>query len=84
MPLANCSRPSTRRVYCRFEKTQPKKRVINKLSSGVVTFGNATPPIELYEGPTDRRHVKEQTPPGTVRAVEKPPIGGNPTKRVSR
>jgi hypothetical protein len=37
------------------------------LASGVVTFGDAPPPVPLYEGPTDRRHVKK---PPTHKGVD--------------
>jgi len=31
-----------------------------------VTFGDASPPIELYDGPTDRRSVKTDVSSGKV------------------
>ena len=42
-----------------FETVQPKKRKLQTAAGGVVTIGDATPPVELYSGPTGRRHVKE-------------------------
>jgi hypothetical protein len=46
------------RLFLRFEQMEVKNRKLNKLASGVVTFGSAPPPITLYEGPTGRREVK--------------------------
>ncbi len=43
------------RVFLRFQKLPVKKRVLNKLAGGSVTFGDAPPPIALYAGPTGRR-----------------------------
>ena len=43
------------RLFLRFEEIQPKKRKINKVAGGVVTFGSSPPPVGLYEGPTRRR-----------------------------
>ena len=43
------------RLFLRFEKIQVKRRLLNKVAGGVVTFGNAPPPVELYSGPTGRR-----------------------------
>ena len=46
------------RLYLRFDQTQPKKRMINKVAGGVVTFGSSPPPVGLYEGPTGRRALQ--------------------------
>ncbi len=46
------------RLFLRFQPMQVKKRVLNKMVSGVVTFGAAPPPVQPYEGPTGRRMVK--------------------------
>jgi hypothetical protein len=51
------------RLFLRFTEEKAKKRTINKLSGGVVTFGVTPPPVALYEGPTGRRHVKSPTNP---------------------
>jgi predicted GNAT family N-acyltransferase len=48
-------RMANARMFLRFERVQVKKRTLNKLKSGVVTFGNAPLPITLYAGPTGRR-----------------------------
>jgi hypothetical protein len=42
------------RLFLRFQEAQLNKRTINKLASGVVTFGSAPPPVALYDGPTGR------------------------------
>jgi hypothetical protein len=43
------------RLFLQFEESQPKKRTLNKVAGGVVTFGASPPPVGLYEGPTGRR-----------------------------
>jgi hypothetical protein len=43
------------RLFLCFEEVQPGKRIINRVSGGVVTFGETSPPVALYEGPTGRR-----------------------------
>ena len=43
------------RLFLRFRAVQVKKRLLNKLSSGVVVFGAAPNPIDIYRGPTGRR-----------------------------
>lgn len=46
------------KLYLSFRPEQVKKRVLNKLTGGEVTFGDALPPIEVYHGPTARSKVK--------------------------
>jgi DNA invertase Pin-like site-specific DNA recombinase len=46
------------RLFFRFKETPWKKRIVNKVASGVVTFGVAPPPVPLYEGPTGRRQLR--------------------------
>lgn len=46
------------RLFTRFRRTKQGKRTLNKLAGGVVTFGAAEPPVQLYDGPTDRKQVK--------------------------
>ena len=55
------------RLFLGFHAVKPKKRVINKIKAGVVTFGDAPPPIEIYEGPTARNKIK-----GPVTSVTEP------------
>lgn len=43
------------RLFLRFRPIRLKKRTLNKLETGVVTFGDAAPPIALYEGPTTKK-----------------------------
>jgi hypothetical protein len=49
------------KIFASFKPVQLKKRVVNRLSSGVVTFGTAEPPVPLYEGPTARKRIKSET-----------------------
>ena len=46
------------RLFLQFQKVRLKKRTVNRLSHGVVTFGVAAAPIELYVGPTGRRALQ--------------------------
>ncbi|MCH7727076.1 MAG: recombinase family protein [Planctomycetes bacterium] len=69
------------RLFLRFQPKQVKRRVLNKIVGGVVTFGTTPPPIELYTGPTGRRKIKGS---GTQSAAE--PIGcesPTPPERIS-
>ena len=34
-----------------------KKRTVNRVAGGHITFGTAPPPIQKYDGPTDRDHL---------------------------
>src|SRR5205085_10622111 len=57
----------------KFQEVQVGKRALNKLLSGVVTFGSTPPPISIYEGPTGRRGKRspassEDTGPCSPRA----------------
>lgn len=58
------------KLYLAFEPVTVKKRMINKIKSGVVTFGDAPPPIDVYRGPTSRKALKELT--GLDSAISKP------------
>ncbi|REJ90037.1 MAG: hypothetical protein DWQ34_18230, partial [Planctomycetota bacterium] len=46
------------RLFLAFRKQPLKKRVVNRLHAGVVTLGDAPPPIYIYSGPTARHKVK--------------------------
>jgi DNA invertase Pin-like site-specific DNA recombinase len=46
------------RLFVHFRQVQEKKRKLNKLVSGVVTFGSAAAPVEIYQGPTSRNKIK--------------------------
>jgi hypothetical protein len=48
------------RVFASFEPVQAKKRVLNRLLGGVVTFGDWLPPVALYESPTARKRIKSE------------------------
>lgn len=45
-------------VFVTFRDSLWGKRVVRRPSGGVITFGAAAPPIELYQGRTDRQSVK--------------------------
>ena len=49
------------RLFLAFTPTQVKKRVLNKVTAGIVTLGAAPPPVELYSGPTARNKVARQS-----------------------
>ncbi|MDA1052439.1 MAG: hypothetical protein O3C40_18425 [Planctomycetota bacterium] len=51
------------RLFLQFKPVQVKKRLLNKISGGVVTFCDAEPPISIYEGPTGRRRIKSEKNP---------------------
>ncbi len=46
------------RLFLGFHPVKVKSRTLNKIAGGVVTFGNAEPPIEIYQGPTARKKIK--------------------------
>ena len=50
------------RIFFRFQKVREGKRELNKVTGGVVTFGSAPPPIEIYSGPTARPKIKGPEP----------------------
>jgi hypothetical protein len=54
------------KLFARFHAVSVKKRVLNKLVSGVVTFGSTPPPVVLYGGPTARQKL---TNPATQSAA---------------
>jgi hypothetical protein len=66
------------RIFFRFEKRQWKKRVLDKVSGGVVTFGDAPPPVQLYSGPTGRKALKEALAASTAAD----PVGDGPRPDV--
>lgn len=49
------------RMFVRFEPMSLGKRTVNRVSSGVVTFGATAPPISLYDGPTGRRALSSRS-----------------------
>jgi DNA invertase Pin-like site-specific DNA recombinase len=53
--ITNC------RLFLDFEARKKGKRILNRLRAGVITFGDAAPPIEIYRGPTGRRALESQT-----------------------
>lgn len=53
--LGNLFQLVNAQLYVQFQPVKKLRRIENKLSGGILTFGNATPPITKYEGPTGRR-----------------------------
>jgi hypothetical protein len=51
------------RLFLRFHEVPWGKRKVNRVSGGVVTFGDAPPPITLYAGRTSRPEVLALMPP---------------------
>ena len=52
------------RLFLGFKQVQQGKRTLNRLSHGVVVFGNAEDPIEKYAGPTTPAKVKSKSAKG--------------------
>ena len=48
------------RMFLQFKPKKLTKRVVNKLVGGVVVFGGAEAPIEIYQGPTATSKLKEK------------------------
>ncbi|MGD0900977.1 MAG: hypothetical protein ABR915_24360 [Thermoguttaceae bacterium] len=48
-------RLSNARLFLRFRPVRVERRLLNKVAGGVVVFGAAPDPIEIYRGPTGRR-----------------------------
>lgn len=85
------------RLFLRFQPVQVKNRKLNKVAGGVVVFGAAPDPIEIYRGSTGRRALNYNgsaaslaAEPGKL-ALPKPPeatIGsgseGKSLRNVSR
>ncbi len=49
------------RLFLAFQSTPLRTRVVQRVASGVVTFGAAPAPVEIYSGRTDREAVKIQS-----------------------
>lgn len=72
------------KLYLQFEKRQVGKRELNKLVSGVATFGKTPSPIKLYDGPTARktldrsarRSSHDSTSPSDIKAENTSVSGG--------
>ncbi len=48
------------RMFLQFKPKKLTKRTVNKLVGGVVVFGEAETPIELYQEPTSTSQLKEK------------------------
>jgi hypothetical protein len=68
------------RLFAAFMPVKLKKRTVNKLSHGLVTFGCTPPPVPLYCGPTGRRELKH----GSTALPAAEPRGGVPHAASSR
>ncbi len=71
------------KAYFRFREEPQGKRLLRKLAGGVVTFGDAEPPVPLYAGPTARAAVKPPVPAADVRPAAKT-TGSKETTRGGR
>lgn len=49
------------RVFLGFEPVRLAKRTVNRVHCGKITFGSEAPPVEVYQGPTGRRALKDST-----------------------
>jgi hypothetical protein len=54
------------KLFAHFQPVQVKKRVLNQLVGGVVTFGSSAPPVEIYSGPTAREKLTSPAAPGAA------------------
>ncbi|HEX8912595.1 MAG TPA: hypothetical protein VF796_09580, partial [Humisphaera sp.] len=54
------------RLFVRFREVPQGKRRLRKPLGGVVTFGDAPPPIDLYAGTTTRQKIKEAAASGAA------------------
>ena len=52
-------RTANAKLYLRFAAEQRKKRILNVVAGGILTFCTAPPPIQVYDGRTSRQHVKK-------------------------
>jgi hypothetical protein len=57
----NAIRTANAKLFLSFKPVAVKNRTLNKITGGVVTLGDANPPVEVYGGPTGRNQVKLQT-----------------------
>jgi hypothetical protein len=62
------------RLFLRFVEVRKKKRTVNQIAGGVVTFGETPPPVVLSEGPTGRRHVQGPAPPAGIAGPNSPEL----------
>lgn len=81
------------KLFLGFKTKQLTKRTVNKVARGLITFGNASPPIPLYAGPPGRRALEANTavsltasPEGGVPLPDRMVTGreGNSLGNVSR
>jgi len=54
------------KLFARFRAVPVKKRVLNRLVGGVVTFGSSAPPVEVYSGPTARQKLTSPSAQGAA------------------
>jgi len=50
-------RMTNAKLYLEFRPVKLTKRYVNKVASGITTFGSAPVPIKIYEGPTSREQL---------------------------
>ena len=49
------------RLFLSFRPARPTNRAVNKIAGCGVTLGTAPPPVTLYDGPTGRAKLKQQS-----------------------
>jgi hypothetical protein len=71
------------RLFLRFRPVKRKRRTLNKIAGGLVTWGAASPPIEIYRGPTGRRTLNYNGPKPVVAAeAGKPSLPAPPERCI--
>ncbi len=65
-------------MFLKFHRVQIKNRVLNKLDLGIVTLGNAPPPIQKYNGPTGRDALKAQLQADNIHTESNSPSKAKP------
>src|SRR5262249_13269035 len=54
------------KLFARFRAVPVKRRMLNKLVGGVVTFGMSAPPVPIYSGPTARQKLTSPAAQGAA------------------
>jgi hypothetical protein len=68
------------RIFIRFKEVLWGKRKLGKPAGGVITSGNANPPIQIYAGPTSRHRLNDANDNGCSAALAER-IEANPSGR---
>ena len=65
---AEVFRLTNARHFLKFQPVQVKKRVLNKIAGGFVTFGDVPAPLDIYQGPTGRQALNDDREKAVVAA----------------